>query len=107
MTIKGGPGTLVHSVYFTLKDKSEAAVEAFIEFCDKNLSDHPGVEYYYAGRRVVDLNRPVNDTGFDVALLVVFKDRASHDAYQVADLHRAFIEQTKPGWEMVRVFDAS
>ena len=106
MTAKGSRTTLAHSVYFTLKDKSDAAVEEFIGLCDKYLSDHPGVEYYFAGRRVADLDRPVNDGSFDVALLVVFKDRSAHDVYQTADLHREFIEKTMPGWEEVRVFDA-
>ena len=106
MTAKGSRTTLAHSVYFTLKDKSDAAVEEFIGLCDKYLSDHPGVEYYFAGRRTADLDRSLNDVRFDVALLVVFKDRSAHDTYQVADLHREFIKKAMPGWEEVRVFDA-
>ncbi|GAG46249.1 unnamed protein product [marine sediment metagenome] len=106
MTTKGSRTTLVHSVYFTLKDKSDEARDQFIGLCDKYLSDHPGVEYYFAGRRTADLDRAVNDGRFDVALLVVFKDRSAHDTYQTSDLHREFIEKTSPGWEEVRVFDA-
>lgn len=105
MTTKGSQTTLVHSVYFSLKDKSDAAIEQFIAQCDKYLADHAGVEYYFAGRRTADLNRPVNDDQFDVALLVAFADRSAHDVYQVSDLHREFIEETKPQWEGVRVFD--
>ena len=80
MTIKGSSSTLVHGVYFALKDKSDAAIEQFIALCDEYLSDHPGVEYYFAGRRTGDLNRPVNDAKFDVALWVAFKDRAAHES---------------------------
>lgn len=107
MTAKGSPTTLVHSVYFALKDKSDLAIEHFIAQCDKYLADHPGIEYYFAGRRVANLDRPVNDDRFDVALLVVFQDRPSHDVYQAADMHREFIEKTRDGWEEVRVFDAA
>ncbi len=97
----------MHSVYFALKDKSDLAIEHFIAQCDKYLADHPGIEYYFAGRRVATLNRPVNDDRFDVALLVVFKDQPSHDIYQTADMHNEFIEKTRDGWEEVRVFDAA
>ncbi len=107
MTAKGSPTTLVHSVYFSLKDKSDLAIEHFIAQCDKYLADHPGIEYYFAGRRAAALNRPVNDDRFDVALLVAFKDQPSHDIYQTADMHNEFIEETRDGWEEVRVFDAA
>lgn len=107
MTIKASGTTLVHSVYFALKDKSALTIEHFIAQCDKYLTDHPGIEYYFAGRHVPDLNRPVNDHRFDVALLVVFKDRASHDIYQKSDMHCEFMEKNRDNWEEVRVFDAA
>jgi hypothetical protein len=37
---------------------------------------------------------------------VIFKDRASHDAYQTAPKHLQFIEENKPTWAKVRVFDS-
>jgi hypothetical protein len=41
-----------------------------------------------------------------VALHVVFDSKASHDAYQVAPSHLQFIQENKPNWKQVRVFDA-
>jgi hypothetical protein len=58
------------------------------------------------GTVVPDLTRPVNQTDFDVALQVVFDSREAHDAYQVAPRHNQFIEENKPNWERVRVFDS-
>lgn len=97
---------LGHMVYFTLKDKSPATVEKMVEACKKYLTGHPGTVFFAAGKLVPDLTRPVNQVDFDVALQVVFDSRESHDAYQIHPRHLQFIEENKPGWERVRVFDA-
>ena len=97
---------LAHMLYFTLKDRSPAAVQKIVDACQKYLTDHPGVVFFAAGTVVPDLNRPVNQTDFDVALQMVFDSRETHDAYQQAPRHMQFIEENKPSWEHVRVFDA-
>lgn len=97
---------LGHMVYFTLKDKSPAAVQALIDASHKYLSGHSGTLAFAVGTRTPDLTRPVNDQDFDVALQVIFDNRASHDAYQTAERHLKFIEEQKPNWAKVRVFDA-
>jgi hypothetical protein len=48
----------------------------------------------------------VNDRDFDVALQVMFSDRAAHDRYQTDERHLAFIAENKANWQRVRVFDA-
>jgi hypothetical protein len=97
---------LAHSVFFSLNDKSPAAIQAMVDACKKYLTDHPGVVFFAAGTLNHELNRPVNDLGFDVALHVVFDSKAAHDAYQVAPRHQQFIQENKPNWKQVRVFDA-
>jgi hypothetical protein len=97
---------LAHSVYFTLKDKSPAAIRQQLERCRHYLTDHAGTVFFAAGTRTRGLNREVNDKEFDVALHVVFKDRAAHDQYQTAERHVKFIAESKPNWAQVRVFDA-
>lgn len=98
---------LGHMVYFTLKDNSPEKVEGLVAACRKYLTGHPGTAFFAVGTVVPDLNRPVNQTDFQVALQVVFETRAAHDAYQVAPRHIQFIEENKPNWERVRVFDAN
>jgi hypothetical protein len=98
---------LGHMVYFTLKDKSPAAVEKMLEACRKYLTGHPGTKFFAVGTRVPDLTRPVNLVDFDVALQMIFDSREAHDAYQVAPRHEQFIEENKANWEKVRVFDAN
>ena len=95
---------LVHNVYFSLKESNDANRKKLVDACDKYLSDHPGTVFYAAGV-VSELDRPVNDRDWDVGLHVIFKDRASHDAYQDAPKHLKFIEENKDTWAKVRVFD--
>ena len=98
---------LAHMVFFSLKDNSEGKIVDFISACHKYLNHHPGVDYFSVGKPTPDLARPVNDRNHDVALHVVFADRASHDAYQVAPRHLEFIDLHKSNWKQVRVFDAN
>ena len=83
-----------------------AAAEKLVEACKKYLVRHPGVIFFAAGTLCRELERPVNDRDFDVALHVIFKDKASHDAYQTAASHRQFIDENKASWKKVRVFDS-
>ncbi len=97
---------LAHMVYFALKDRSQAAIDKLVADCKKYLTDHPGTVFFAAGTLVPDLTRPVNQVDFDVALHVVFADRAAHDAYQTAPRHLEFIASNKENWDRVRVFDS-
>lgn len=97
---------LAHDVYFQLKDNSPAAQKALVDACKKYLSGHPGTVWFAAGTLAGELKRDVNDRDFDVALYVVFKDKAAHDKYQTAEKHLKFIEENKANWKKVRVFDA-
>jgi hypothetical protein len=97
---------LSHDVYFTLQDSSPAAIEKLVRACHKYLRKHPGVVFFAAGTLCAELDRPVNDRQFHVALHVVFEDKAAHDAYQTAADHETFISEQKANWKQVRVFDS-
>src|SRR5262245_58711472 len=86
---------LCHNVYFSLKDNSPAAADKLVAACKKYLSKHSGEVFFAAGTLAKDLDRPVNDRDFDVALHIVFQDRAAHDQYQDAARHKQFIEENK------------
>jgi heme-degrading monooxygenase HmoA len=97
---------IAHNVYFTLNDNSAAAIEAMLAASDKHLTGHPGVVFFAIGTLVAELQRPVNDRDFDVALQVVFDSMAAHDQYQQSERHKAFLAERKGNWKKVRVFDA-
>jgi hypothetical protein len=102
---KGGP-MLSHDVYFALKDASPDARKKLVAACKKYLSGHEGEVFFAAGTLAEDLKREVNDLQFDVALHIVFKDKATHDKYQDAKRHQQFIDENKSNWKSVRVFDS-
>ena len=97
---------LAHSVFFSLNDRSEAAIQKMLGDCRRYLTSHPGILFFACGTPNQELTRPVNDRDFDVALHIVFKDRASHDKYQDAPRHKQFIDENKDNWKKVRVFDS-
>jgi hypothetical protein len=97
---------LSHSVFFTLKDSSEAACRSLVAQCDRWLRGHDGVRFYLAGTLAAQYDRPVNDRAFHVALQLVFESTAAHDAYQASARHQSFIAANQANWAQVRVFDA-
>lgn len=101
------PPQLSHDVYFSLKDASPAACQKLVAECHAKLADIEGVVFFAAGTRDTELDREVNDQGYDVSLHVYFSSRAAHDAYQTAPAHLAFIEANKDNWQGVRVFDSN
>jgi hypothetical protein len=97
---------LAHDVYFTLTDASAAAKQQLVDACRKYLSGHPGSVWFSVGLRAPEFTRDVNNLEFDVALHVVFTDKAAHDRYQQAERHMQFIQESKPNWKKVQVFDS-
>ena len=95
---------LAHNVFFALKDKSGA--DALVAACKKFLTVQKGIVHFACGKLEPELDRPVNDRDWDVGLHLVFTDRAAHDAYQDDPDHGRFVEQNKPTWAKVRVFDS-
>ena len=96
---------LLHDVYFTLNDDSEAAKSKLVEDCYKYLSNHPGIVFFTAGQIVESHKRDVNVRDWQVSLHIVFKSKDYHDQYQNAPAHHKFIELNKDNWKSVRVFD--
>lgn len=96
-----------HMVYFQLKGNSAENKKKLVEACKKYLADHPGTVYFSAGVLAEEFKRDVNDRDWDVALHLVFKDKAAHDVYQDAPRHNQFIEENKANWKKVRVFDSN
>jgi hypothetical protein len=97
---------IVHNVFFTLFDNSCQARQKLVDSCKQHLSGHPGEVYFSVGVLCDPLSRPVNDRQFDVGLHVVFRTLADHEAYQQDPRHIRFIEDNKPTWKNVRVFDS-
>jgi hypothetical protein len=97
---------IVHDVYFSLKDNSPEAKQKLIGACKKYLTEHSGEVFFATGPLADEFKREVNDRDFDVALHIVFKNKAAHDTYQDHKRHHQFINENKDNWKKVRVFDS-
>lgn len=97
---------LAHQVFFTLKNRDDASIDALIADCQTYLTGHDGLVDFAVGRREPKYTRPVN-ADYDVALHTVFEDQVAHDAYQIAERHLKFIELQKENWASVQVFDSN
>ena len=95
-----------HMVFFKLKDATAANKKKLVDACNKYLSNMDGVAFFSAGVLADELNQPVNDRDWDVALHVVFTDKAAHDKYQTHANHLKFIAENKDLWTKVRAFDS-
>lgn len=107
VTVNAAEPQLAHMVYFTLKDNSDSAATKLVAGCKKYLTEHEGTVYFSAGVRAKDMNRDVNDQQFDVALHIVFRDKAAHDKYSDHPRHMEFINEFQSNWAKVRVFDST
>jgi hypothetical protein len=97
---------LAHMVFFTLAEDNAANRDTLVAACQQYLSNHDSTVYFSAGAIADDLIREVNDREFDVALHLVFANKAAHDVYQTHPQHLEFIEKNKHLWSGVRVFDS-
>ena len=96
-----------HNVYFALNDQAQEKIDALVAGCKKYLSGTPGIESFAVGVLDAELKRPVNDTGFQVSLHMMFVDRSAHDEYQTSATHQEFIRVHQANWDFVRVFDST
>ena len=95
----------VHAVYFWLrKDLTPAQLEQFAAGLE-SLRRIDGVRAGYIGVPA-PTDRPVIERGYSRAMVLVFADQASHDAYQDHPVHDRFRKECGTFWTAVRIFDS-
>lgn len=98
---------LAHMVFFTLKDQSPEAIARFVASTRDNLAGIEGSTYFSVGTFAKDVDEgAVSVKDFDVALHVVFKDKATKEKYLVDPRHVKFVEDNRAQFAKVRVFDS-
>jgi hypothetical protein len=100
-----GETMLVHTVYFWLKPELTDAQRADFRR-GVSLRAIPAVETIYVGAPAKTEKRPIIDDSYSIALTVVCKDVAAHDAYQVDPIHKVFVDSFKTFWRRVQIYDA-
>lgn len=97
---------LVHAVYFWLKPELSAEQRADFRRGVGSLGEIKGVENVFIGTPAATERRSVVDTSYSVALVVICKDVAAHDAYQIDPIHLKFVERYKTFWSRVQIYDS-
>jgi hypothetical protein len=99
---------LAHMVFFALKDHSKESRERFLASCEKYLSGHEGTVYFSVGTIAEDkdVQEPVSVNEFDVALHVVFENKAAKARYLESERHKQFVDENRESFAGVRVFDS-
>lgn len=94
-----------HVVIFWTKPGIPDAADQLLAGMDQYLRPVPGALSFHTGR-MVPSHRPVVDQSYQVALNLVFPDKATQDAYQVHPLHLEFVEKVfKRVCDRVVVYD--
>jgi Stress responsive A/B Barrel Domain len=106
VTARADESAVGHMVFFELKDKSAESKKKLVDACYKYLKNHDGVLYFSAGPRAEDAKETVSATDWDVALHIIFKDKASLDKYAPHPDHKKFIEENRANWKGVKVYDS-
>jgi hypothetical protein len=94
-----------HVVVFWTDPAQPDAADQMLAGCHRYLKDIPGVLHFHAGK-MVGSPRPVVEKSYQVALNLIFQDKAAQDAYQVHPQHVAFVEKVfKPLGKKVVIYD--
>src|SRR5262245_55600872 len=70
-----------HMLFFTLKDHSTEARDKFVASCNKYLANHEGTVFFAVGTVADEVEPNVGVRDFDVALHLVFENKAAEGKY--------------------------
>ncbi|PRD48773.1 Dabb family protein [Sphingobacterium haloxyli] len=100
-------GTILHSVYFWLKeDISQEEEQDFLHFFEE-LREVPGVQTLQYGKPAPTNPRPVVDNSFQYNLLVTFQNLEDINTYETHPTHTAAAEKYSKYWTKVEVKDTT
>jgi hypothetical protein len=95
---------LTHCVFFWA---NEGLSRADKEDFERGLASLPAIPSVVRGTvgEPAPIDRPVVDRTYSYALMLIFPDRAAHDAYQSDPIHVAFHARCHPYWSKVVAYD--
>lgn len=99
-----GKDVFIHHVYFWLNNpEKKEDFEKLVKGLQK-LSSVKTIQSFYIGKPA-DTNRDVIDSTYSVSWLLLFKNKADQDSYQVDPVHLKFVEECSHLWKKVVVYD--
>ena len=95
-----------HNVYFWLQNPDNEEDRKFFETSLRTmLSTSQYVEEYHIGIPAAT-DRPVIDRSYTFAAVMSFRNAADQDAYQEEDVHKNFLQECRPYWTKVIIYDS-
>jgi hypothetical protein len=82
---------MAHNFFFQIADNSEVLKTRFIDLCVKYLSGHKGQIYFSVGSRVLQIDRDVSGTNFEISVNIIFEDFDAYTSYSNSPNHEKFI----------------
>jgi len=94
-----------HVVIFWTDTKRPGGADELLAGVNRYLKNIPGILHFHAGK-MAPSHRAVVDQSYQVALNLVFPDKATQDEYQMHPQHLEFVEKVfKPLCTKVIVYD--
>jgi hypothetical protein len=94
----------IHHVYFWLKNPASTDDRNQLIEGLKKLSAVTTINSFHIGVPA-DTSRDVIDSSYAVSWLLLFKNKADQDSYQIDPMHLKFIEECAHLWSKVVVYD--
>lgn len=95
----------VHHVFFWLRPElSDTEIQQF----EKGVRSLLSISHVQSGDigKPSSTNRPVIERSYSYSLLLLFKDKEGHDAYQPHPDHEKFVAECSHLWNKVLIFDS-
>jgi hypothetical protein len=97
-------GIFIHHVYFWLAEPSNPDHKKSLIAGLRKLSGVQTIQRFHIGQPA-DTSRDVIDTSYSLSWILIFKNAADQDSYQVDPIHLRFVEECKHLWNRVQVYD--
>lgn len=95
----------IHHVFFWLKNpESKADRDKLIQGL-KKLSKVKTIKSFHIGQPA-GTNREVIDRSYSISWMLIFKNKAAQDSYQIDPVHLKFVEECSSLWSKVVVYDS-
>jgi hypothetical protein len=97
-------GIFIHHVYFWLAEPGNAGHKKSLIGGLKKLASVTTIQQFHIGEPA-NTSREVIDSSYSVSWILIFKNAADQDSYQVDPIHIRFVHECKHLWKRVQVYD--
>ena len=98
-------GIFIHHVYFWLAEPDNAHHKKLLIKGLKKLSKVQTIQRFHIGEPA-NTSREVIDSSYSISWILIFKDAADQDSYQIDPIHLQFVDECKHLWKRVQVYDS-